>query len=69
MQVFGKLHTGKSLPECIESDLPLEQGGREHYLEAITYCEKVRDYVSRGILAGILLIPRDVLTTWKTSST
>jgi len=54
MQVFGKLHIGKALPECIQSDLTLEKGGREHYIEAITYCESVRDYVSRDILAGIL---------------
>jgi bacterioferritin len=54
MQLFGKLLIGKDVPECIQGDLTLEKGGREHYLEAITYCESVRDYVSRDILEGIL---------------
>jgi bacterioferritin len=54
MQEFSKLLIGENVPECISGDLKLEQAGREHYLEAITYCESVRDYVSRDILEGIL---------------
>jgi bacterioferritin len=54
MQVFGKLLIGKDVTECIQGDLTLEKGGREHYVEAITYCESARDYVSRDILEDIL---------------
>jgi len=54
MQTLGKLLIGKDVPECIQGDLTLEKGGREHYVVAITYCESVRDYVSRDILGGIL---------------
>jgi bacterioferritin len=54
MQVFGKLQIGTDVPECIQGDLTLEKAGRNHYIEAITYCESVRDYVSRDILKDIL---------------
>jgi bacterioferritin len=54
MQVFGKLQIGADVPECIQGDLTLEKAGRNHYVEAIAYCESVRDYVSRDILKDIL---------------
>ena len=54
MQLLGKLAIGKQLPECIEGDLKLELGGRKLYVEAITFCESVKDYVSREILDKIL---------------
>jgi len=54
MQGLGKLAIGSDVPQCLEGDLQLEQQGREHYVDAIAYCESVRDYVSRDILADIL---------------
>ncbi len=54
MQDLGKLLIGQNIPECIKGDLQLEQQGREHYVEAISYCESVRDYVSRDLLEDIL---------------
>ena len=54
MQDLGKLKIGKDIPECFKGDLQLEKQGREHYVEAITHCESVRDYVSRDVLAEIL---------------
>ena len=54
MQNLGKLMIGENVPECIAGDLKLETGGRELYVEAITHCESVRDYVSREVLDGIL---------------
>lgn len=54
MQELGKLRIGESVPECIAGDLKLEQTGREHYVEAIAYCESVHDYVTRDLLEGIL---------------
>jgi len=53
-QDLGKLLIGKEVPECLSGDLQLERQGHEHYLEAIAYCESVRDYVSRDILKDIL---------------
>jgi bacterioferritin len=54
MQVLGKLLIGKDVPECMKGDLTLEKQGREHYVEAVTLCESVQDYVSRNILESIL---------------
>ncbi len=54
MQDLGKLLIGENVPECLACDLKLEQTGRAHYLEAVAYCESVKDYVSREILAEIL---------------
>jgi bacterioferritin len=55
LQELGKLLIGENVPECIKGDLQLEQQGRAHYLDAIKHCESVRDYVSREILASILV--------------
>lgn len=54
LQDLGKLLIGENVPECIAGDLKLEQGGHKLYVEAIAYCESVKDYVSREILADIL---------------
>lgn len=54
LQDLGKLLIGENVPECLKGDLQLETSGRSHYVEAITHCESVRDYVSRDILEGIL---------------
>jgi len=54
MQTLERLRIGKTLPQCLDGDLQLELEGRKHYLEAVAYCESVRDYVSREILDGIL---------------
>lgn len=54
LQDLGKLRIGENVPECLAGDLALEHDGRSHYVEAITYCESVRDYVSRDLLTKIL---------------
>jgi len=54
LQDLGKLLIGENVPECIQGDLTLETHGRTLYVEAIAYCESVRDYVSRDILTDIL---------------
>ncbi|OJZ18988.1 MAG: bacterioferritin [Thiobacillus sp. 65-29] len=54
LQDLDKLLIGENVPECLACDLKLEQAGRSHYVEAIAYCESVRDFVSREILADIL---------------
>lgn len=54
LQDLGKLMIGENVPECIQADLNLELSGRAHYVEAISHCESLKDYVSRDILEGIL---------------
>ncbi len=54
LQDLNKLLIGENVPECMKCDLDLEVGGRVHYIEAIQYCESVRDYISRDILTEIL---------------
>mgnify|MGYP000206244050 FL=1 len=53
LQDLNKLMIGENVPECLACDLKLEQGGRALYIEAISHCEAVKDYVSREILTGI----------------
>lgn len=54
LQDLGKLMIGENVPECLACDLKLELAGRALYVEAIAYCESVKDYVSRELLAEIL---------------
>lgn len=54
MQDLQKLNIGTNVPECMQGDLKLETNGHALYVEAIAYCESVRDFVSRDILESIL---------------
>ncbi|MCC4115462.1 bacterioferritin [Aromatoleum toluclasticum] len=54
LQNLNKLLIGENVPECIQGDLKLEQGGRTELIEAIAYCESCKDYVSREIFEEIL---------------
>ncbi len=54
LQNLDKLLIGENVPECLQGDLKLEQGGHAHLKDAIAYCESVRDYVSRDIFQHIL---------------
>ena len=54
MDHLGKLAIGRTVPEAVEGDLALESSGRQQLLEAVHYCESVRDYVSRELLDDIL---------------
>jgi bacterioferritin len=54
MQTLEKLRIGKTVPQCLEGDLALELHGRDLYVQAIAYCESVKDYVSREMLEDIL---------------
>ena len=53
LQDLGKLLIGENVAECLACDLKLEHTGRALYVDAITHCESVKDYVSRDILVGI----------------
>ncbi|SDL25073.1 bacterioferritin [Modicisalibacter muralis] len=54
LQDLGKLHIGENTREMLESDLAAEHAGRDDLIKAITYCEKVHDYVSRDLFRQIL---------------
>lgn len=54
LQNLDKLLIGENVPECIAADLKLEQAGHAHLVEAVAYCEQVKDYVSRELFEGIL---------------
>ncbi|MEA3193158.1 MAG: bacterioferritin [Betaproteobacteria bacterium] len=54
LQDLGKLMIGESAKEALEGDLKLEQAARPALQEAISYCESVRDYISRELFEEIL---------------
>jgi len=54
LQDLGKLNIGQNVREMLECDLKIEHEGRADYIEAITYCEQVKDYVSRDLFRDIL---------------
>lgn len=54
VQDLGKVLIGENLVECLELDLEAERRGHPVYVEAISYCEEVRDYVSRDLMEWIL---------------
>ena len=51
---LDKLLVGKTVPEVLECDLKLEQQAMPELREAIPYCEKVRDFVTRDLFSQIL---------------
>ena len=54
LQDLGKLMIGENTPEMLECDLKLEKAAHTTVVEAIAYCESVKDYVSRQIFVDIL---------------
>jgi bacterioferritin len=54
LQDLHKLKIGETVPECLNSDLQVELGGRETLIPGIVQCEQARDYVSRELLREIL---------------
>ncbi|MGN7438722.1 MAG: bacterioferritin [Alcanivorax sp.] len=54
LQDLGKLQIGQNVKEVLECDLKIEIDGAEHYREAVSYAEEVKDYVSRDLFSKIL---------------
>ena len=54
LQKLGKLLIGEGPIEAISCDLKLELDAHADLKAAITYCEEVRDYVSRDLFKHIL---------------
>ena len=53
-QLLGRLRIGENVKEVLEADLAVEHDAIPLLRDAIEYCEKVRDYVSRDLFAAIL---------------
>ena len=54
LQDLGKLHLGEDTEEILKCDLALEMKAIPDLRDAITYCEEVKDYVSRDLFKEIL---------------
>jgi len=54
LQDLGKLRIGENVKEILECDLKLEQDAIPLLRDAMEYCEKQRDYVSRDLFGKIL---------------
>ncbi|MBI3369987.1 MAG: bacterioferritin [Burkholderiales bacterium] len=54
LQDLGKLRVGENAVEILSCDLAAEKGSVGTLKDGIAHCESVRDYVSRGLLQGIL---------------
>lgn len=53
-QAIHKLKVGETVEEILKADLAVELEAIPLLKDAIAHCEKVRDYVSRDLFAGIL---------------
>ena len=54
LQDLGKLHIGENTQEMLQCDLDLELRAIPDLRAAIEYCESVKDFVTRDLLASIL---------------
>lgn len=54
LQSLGKLAIGENVGEVLKGDLDLEYAARNDLIDAITACEKGRDFISREKLKEIL---------------
>lgn len=54
MQVLDPLHIGQNVKEVLDCDLGAELGARALYQEAATYCQTVKDYVSRDLFEQLM---------------
>lgn len=59
LQDLGKLLIGESVREVLECDLRLEQDALPALREGVSYCESVRDFVTRDLFSEILKAEED----------
>ena len=53
-QMLGRLNVGETVEEILKCDLILEEIAIPLLRDAVEYCEKARDYVTRDLFAKIL---------------
>ena len=53
-QVLDPLRIGQNMKEILDADLAAEVGARALYQEAATYCNSVKDYVSRDLFEELM---------------
>lgn len=68
-QLLGRLKIGESVEEILKADLALEHEALPPLKDGIEHCEKVRDYVTRDLFAGILESEEEHMTRWRSSLT
>lgn len=54
LQKLDPLRIGQNLKETLEADLAGEHDARNLYIEARDHCEKVGDYVSKGLFEELI---------------
>ncbi|HAU06548.1 MAG TPA: bacterioferritin, partial [Gammaproteobacteria bacterium] len=54
LQDLGTLRIGENTKEMLECDLALEHDAVPDLREGISYCEEIKDYVSRDLFNSIL---------------
>lgn len=54
LQEIGGLKIGENVEEVLKGDLALEASGIAHYREAIEYCQKIGDHVTKSLFLEIL---------------
>jgi len=54
LQELNRLRIGEDVPEILKSDLELEMEAIPALREAISYCEEVKDFISRELFEAIL---------------
>jgi bacterioferritin len=54
LQVIGRLRIGETIPELLRADLELEYEALPPLRTAISYCEEVKDFVTRDLFVKIL---------------
>lgn len=54
LQDLAKIRVGENPKEMLECDLAGEHDTHALYVEAVEYCEQVKDYISRELFADLL---------------
>jgi bacterioferritin len=54
LQKLDSLRIGQTLRETLECDLAAEHDARRLYIEAREHCEKVGDYVTKGLFEALI---------------
>ncbi|WP_416464556.1 bacterioferritin [Sphingomonas sp. VDB2] len=65
-QLLGRLKIGETVEEILKADLELEYEALPVLREAITYCESIKDFVSRDLFQYILESEEEHVDTLET---